>query len=123
MAEPTWKENDDSFLKKFWETEEKIHDRNPFTIEESEAEEFYANTTTVGRDRRYICRLPFKANSSLGRSRHIAMENLMGLEKRFAKDEKLRERYVASLDEYFHLAMRVLLLPLRKLFLTFTFRT
>ena len=50
--------------------------------------EIFTNTS-VGKDFRYICRLPFKENWSLGKSRHVAIANLLSLERRFRQNEEL----------------------------------
>lgn len=96
-------DSDDSFLRKFWETEEKIVERNEFTAEERVCDEFYSATTTLGGDGRYVCRLPFKSSPDLGHSRHVAVANFLKLEKGFFRDPKFKERYCSAMEEYFSL--------------------
>jgi hypothetical protein len=96
------KESDDG-LTKFWETEEKIIEHSGLSQEEEECERIYKETTFVGPDGRYVCRLPFKSNSALGKSRHIALANFYSLEKRFEKDAKFKERYCEAMANYFQL--------------------
>lgn len=92
--------NLDHLLQRFWETEEKIVSVPAWTKEQQEAEEFYSATTTRDETGRYVCRLPLKTDFSLGQSRGAALANMFKLEKRFEKDVGLKERYVASIDEY-----------------------
>lgn len=96
-------EDENRTLQKFWETEEKLLDHSGFSTEEEECERIYQETTFVGSDGRYVCRLPFRANSSLGRSRHIALANYYSLEKKFTKNPKFKERYVEAMNNYFDL--------------------
>lgn len=98
-------EADDCFLRKFWETEEKVTERDPYSKVEKLCEEFYNETTCVGEDGRYVCRLPLRNNSTFGNSKKVAIANLLRLEKRFDKDFAFKERYVAAMEDYFCLDM------------------
>lgn len=50
-----------------------------------------------------MCRLPFREKASFGTSRHIAIGNIIGLEKRFAKSKDFEDRYVEAMQDYFKL--------------------
>lgn len=87
-------------MEKFWEIEEK-QIQPKWTTEESECEEFYARTTKRGSDGRYVVRLPFKRErEKLGRTRHIAVSNLLKLEKKFKQSPELKERYKNCILDY-----------------------
>lgn len=96
-----------SAVQKFWETEEKLPNDPETVPEEIICEEFFKNTTSRGADGRYVCRLPFKNNVSLGRSRHVALGCLTQLEKRFRSNPLLKDRYVSAMKEYFELGHAV----------------
>lgn len=88
-------------LQKFWETEEKLIIHPSWTPEQQAAEKFYSNTTTRSESGRFVCRLPLKDDFALGESRRAAVGNLVHLEKRFRSNPALKERYVASMNDYF----------------------
>lgn len=87
-------------LQRFWETEEKIVEIPQWTTEEAACEKIYAESTYKDVDGRYVCRLPFKQSRELGRSKHIAVANMLQLEKKFKKNADLKEKYVASMRDY-----------------------
>ena len=91
----------EALLRSFWETEEKIQNTTSPEEEGEKCEEFYKATTTRGEDGRYICRLPFRLNVVLGRSKHIAMAMMKRLEVQFKRSPSLKERYVQCMQEYF----------------------
>lgn len=95
--------NEESYLKKFWETEEKVTEHPDMSAEETACELFYQTTTRVGEDGRYVCRLPFKQNAELGKSRNAAVANLLQLEKKFRRNPEFKARYVEAMQEYFSL--------------------
>ena len=92
----------DELVGKFWETEEKILQHSGMNPEEEACEKFYKETTFVDTNGRYVCKLPFKQDSEFGRSRHIAVANLMALEKKFEKSNEFKNRYVEAMEDYFN---------------------
>lgn len=91
---------EDKVLQKFWETEEKIVSRNEFSKEENACELFYQATTTKSSDGRYVCRLPFRQDSELGRSRLTAIRYQEQLEKKFERLPEYKKRYVDAMNDY-----------------------
>lgn len=94
-------------LQKFWETEEKVTPINNWSLEEIECEKHYVENTHRDRNGRYVCRLPFRSIKKLGRSRHIAVSNMLQLEKRFRKNPILKTKYVQCMREYIALGHAV----------------
>lgn len=90
-------------LQQFWETEEKINPVSNWSAEENECEQFYSETTRRDHDGRYICRLPFKKQWKLGRSKHIAVANFLQLEKKFKNNPEFKEKYINCMREYLEL--------------------
>lgn len=89
--------NEDEILKKFWEIEEQQPGiKSILTEEEQRCEEFFNNTTTRTPEGRYVVRLPFRGEQPQcinHGSRDIAEARFRSLEKRFAKDSYLKEKY------------------------------
>lgn len=94
----------EELLSRFWSMEEvdstKIH-----SPEESRCEEIFASTVERGSDGRYTVSLLKDENaiSRLGESKEIALRRFHGTERRLSRDVKLREQYVAFMEEYIQL--------------------
>ena len=74
------------------------------TEEQLLCESHFVKTTQRDNDGRFEVRLPFKTDVSvLGKSYEIAKRRFLALERKVAKDPKLRELYVAFMKEYIHL--------------------
>lgn len=93
----------DKQLKAFWEVEEVELERMPFSEEEEEkCENFYRETTIRHDDGTYEVRLPFKNGAPIiGRSRNIAIAQLLSVEGKLSKDKEQREQYIANMRKYF----------------------
>ncbi|XP_063830967.1 uncharacterized protein LOC135080214 [Ostrinia nubilalis] len=96
--------NEDDILRKFWEIEEQLPDkRTILTEEEQRCEDFFTSTTVRTPEGRYIVRLPFREDQpqcTNHGSRDIAEARFRSLEKRFAKDKHLKEKYTEVINEY-----------------------
>lgn len=95
----------DELLKKFWELEtgNGLTKEQSYTEEEKKCEEIFSKTTTRDKEGRYVVRLPFKTEDpecKRGDTRDIAEKRLKSLERRFEKNEKLKDSYKAVIDEY-----------------------
>lgn len=90
-------------LQKFWETEEKCVPINSWSAEETACEEHYCKNTYKNADGRYICKLPFKNQKKLGKSKHTAIAYMIQLEKKFRKNHDFKNKYVNCMREYFTL--------------------
>ncbi|XP_055645119.1 uncharacterized protein LOC129780856 [Toxorhynchites rutilus septentrionalis] len=73
-----------------------------FSPEETRCELFYANTVRRETDGRFTVSLPRNGDvlAQLGESRDIALRRLHGTERRLARDDGLREQYIAFMSEY-----------------------
>lgn len=95
--------DDNNFLKRFWELETDIPmpKQRLFTDEEQYCEEHFSKTTRRDADGRYIVRLPFKnGNPQVTSSREIAERRLKSLENKLNKDETLKSKYTEVIEEY-----------------------
>ncbi|XP_026331254.1 uncharacterized protein LOC113238635 [Hyposmocoma kahamanoa] len=87
-------------INKFWELEE-VPQTHQLSKNDLLCENYYKETTVRNEDRTYTVRLPFKdPNVEYGNTRQIAVARLMQLERRFAMDTKLQQKYQEFLDEY-----------------------
>lgn len=87
-------------LRKFWEINE-IENRTPHTLEESECERIFENTTTRLENGRYMVRLPIRNDKiDLGQTRNMAIATFLQLERKFAKNVDLYKQYKLFIDEY-----------------------
>lgn len=97
--------NEDSIdeqLKEFWEIEEVNAHEESKNCDENQCEQFFCKTTTRDVSGRYQVRLPFiNEIPILGRSRSIAIAQLLNLERKFQRDPELKRQYVANIQEYF----------------------
>lgn len=90
-------------MKAFWEIEETPI--NPIRSEsELECENFFVKTVSRGDDGKLVMRLPFnddsKAEDFLGESFERAKHRFFQLERRFARDPSLKEKYAKCIEEY-----------------------
>ncbi|XP_075977746.1 uncharacterized protein LOC142977620 [Anticarsia gemmatalis] len=95
---------ENEMLKRLWELDsEPALDRKPFTPEEQACENFYATTTKRDIDGRYVVKLPFRSKDPIckySHSKNIAVKRLLGLERKLARDEKLKQQYSEVINEY-----------------------
>ncbi|XP_076297796.1 uncharacterized protein LOC143217409 [Lasioglossum baleicum] len=89
-------------LERFWTQEEAtVQTDRPLTNEEAECENHFASTQKRTSEGKYVLKLPFKSNLSLlGNSEPAARSMLKRMEKSFADQPQLREKYVQFMDEY-----------------------
>lgn len=93
----------DDDISRFWEIEEVTLSKH-LSEEEALCENHFKNHVKRARDGRYIIALPFNGKrESLGQSYHTALKRLQALERRFLKNPKLQEQYIAVLREYLDL--------------------
>ena len=90
-------------LRQFWELEE-VQPQTILSNEEVQCEQFFESTHRRDADGRYVTRLPFKNNPDgrfhLGRSKDIAIQRLLQMERRFERNPALKQPYVDCLNEY-----------------------
>ncbi|XP_055902810.1 uncharacterized protein LOC129938987 [Eupeodes corollae] len=95
-------ENDlNKTLQMFWKTEELPTRTIPPTKDEQKAEEIYQNTVQRNEAGRYSVRLPFNSQGqALGHSYTSAENRLFAMERKFARNNKLRDDYRHFMSEY-----------------------
>ena len=90
----------DEQMMRFWNIEEvpsKLHLSN----EERKCEELYVNSTTRDSDGRYTIRLAFnEKKAEIGESYNMAKRRLLSLERKLAKDSRVKHEYIQFLREY-----------------------
>lgn len=92
------KEIDES-LRKFWELEE-INEQRELTSEEKQCIEHFETNIQRNGDGSYTVALPFKREcAELGMSRRMAIAQMLQLEKKFANNEQLKNKYVEYMNE------------------------
>lgn len=98
---------ENEIIKRFWELEsEPLLNSKLFTQEEQRCEDFFSATTCRNEDGRYVVKLPFREDEPAckrGDSREIAVKRLKALERKFAKDTVLKDRYTNVINEYLQL--------------------
>ncbi|XP_072946166.1 uncharacterized protein [Epargyreus clarus] len=98
---------DDDLLKKFWEMENEPNTiQKEMTRSEKICEEFFDATTERDNEGRFIVRLPFATDDPkclYGNSEEIAIKRLEILERKLAREPKLREEYNKVFQEYLSL--------------------
>lgn len=104
--------NENDVLKSFWELENEPLLSTPIlTKDEQKCEDLFAATTRRDEHGRYVVKLPFREDVqpwNHGESRKIAIKRLESLERKFAKDKVLQERYTEVINEYLELGHMVL---------------
>lgn len=90
-------------LAKFWEIENYEY-TNRSEHEEDAAIIHYKTHTRRDSNGRYILALPFTdKKNTLGQSRSLALKRLTGIDKKLARDVKLKDEYYRVLQEYIDL--------------------
>lgn len=75
-----------------------------WTEEEELCEQIFAKTTTRGENGKFVVRLPLKPNAQeLGESKSMALDRLLKLEMRFARNPSLQHDYTAFMQAYLDL--------------------
>ncbi|XP_062541320.1 uncharacterized protein LOC134209346 [Armigeres subalbatus] len=91
----------DDLLTRFWELES-CHTTSTMSLEESQCERIYNETTTRDVSGRFVVTLPKKPFliDRLGESRSIALRRFTALERRLDANAKLKEDYSSFIHEY-----------------------
>jgi len=90
-------------LERFWITEECTKSKH-LSSEEQACEDHFMHTTIREEDGRFNVKMPIKGNiSQLGESRHAAAHRLRSMERKFIRSPKLKQQYVAFINEYISL--------------------
>lgn len=90
-------------LKEFWKVES-VGELDPRAIDEDECERFFKENHTRDENGRYIVAIPFKNSiKQLGKSRNMAVAQMLQLEKKFKADHEYKKRYVDCINEYIEL--------------------
>ncbi|XP_036344878.1 uncharacterized protein LOC118754125 [Rhagoletis pomonella] len=85
-------------LTRLWELEE-APQKTHLTHDDSFCENHFESTHRRASDDRFIVELPLKSDVPLGDSRTFAVQNLIRLERRLARDNDLRVRYNEFMQE------------------------
>ncbi|XP_063365996.1 uncharacterized protein LOC134654484 [Cydia amplana] len=106
-------DTDNEIIKRFWEMESEplLNSKEMLTTEEQRCEDIFSATTTRDKLGRYVVKLPFRDENPAckeGNSREIAIKRFSSLERKFAKDKNLKEKYTAVVKEYLQLDHMVL---------------
>ncbi|XP_059050188.1 uncharacterized protein LOC131845171 [Achroia grisella] len=95
---------EDDALKRFWEIEMADNCcKKILTLDEQKCEDIFVATTKRDSDGKYIVKLPFRTDDPPckgGNSREIAIKRFYNLEKKLAKDNKLKNEYTKVINEY-----------------------
>lgn len=93
-------------LKAFWEVEE-VMGVTEWSNEEKACDNYFTNNVTRAQDGKFIMRIPFKIDPKtpnfLGNSLENAKKRFYQLERRFARNPKLKEEYANGIREYIEL--------------------
>ncbi|XP_050063335.1 uncharacterized protein LOC114121390 [Aphis gossypii] len=90
----------ENVLQRFWLIEN-VSDAPPYTIEERTCQEYFKNTVIRNDEGRFVVCLPFRDDvSKLGKSYEIAKRRFLAIERKFQKDNKLKEEYCSFMKEY-----------------------
>lgn len=89
-------------LARFWHQEELPEASHALTLEESCCEDHFLKNVSRTAKGRFVVKLPMdeKVTKRLGDSKNIAMKRLYGIEKRFKRDNSLKEQYSRFMNEY-----------------------
>ncbi|XP_061724297.1 uncharacterized protein LOC133530805 [Cydia pomonella] len=97
---------DNDLLRRFWEIETDVYKKKKIlTKEEEKCEEIYKRTTKRDESGRYTVHLPLKQNveetvNLCGDTKHQAINRFQSLERKFRKDDKLKQEYTNVINEY-----------------------
>ncbi|XP_071577990.1 uncharacterized protein [Temnothorax nylanderi] len=95
------KEDLSTIVKRFWQQEELPAGAPALTPEDRECERFFCLTHSRTADGRYMVRLPVvDPLPDLRGTRSAALRALAHMEKRFARDDKLKQLYVEFMRQY-----------------------
>ncbi|GFT51915.1 DUF1758 domain-containing protein [Trichonephila clavipes] len=94
--------NIDHSLKQFWELESVPKDI-PSTDEDELCESIFVNSHIRNADGRYILKLQFRDDSSLGDSKEGALKRFYSVERKLHSNNQLKEQYTESMEEYHNL--------------------
>ncbi|GFW54359.1 integrase catalytic domain-containing protein [Trichonephila clavipes] len=86
-------------LKQFWELESVTKDI-PSKDEDELCESIFVNSHIRNADGRYILKLPFRDDSSIGDSKEGALKRFYSLERKLHKNNQLKEQYTEFMEEY-----------------------
>lgn len=88
-------------------TQDELEETPQNNTEDEWAESFFVNTHRRQENGKYLVRLPLKTlydpAQFIGESKSIAMSRLLQLERRLSRNEKLREAYIDTINEYLSL--------------------
>ncbi|GFW73669.1 integrase catalytic domain-containing protein [Trichonephila clavipes] len=87
------------FLKQFWELESVPKDI-PSKDEDELCESIFVNSHIRNADGRYILKLPFRDDSSIGDSKEVALKRFYSLERKLHSNNQLKEQYTEFMEEY-----------------------
>ncbi|XP_071052910.1 uncharacterized protein [Onthophagus taurus] len=97
-------------IEKFWQLEEVRTHEKLLSEDEQYCETHFQNTHRRDEDGRFLVTLPTKTKKvQLGESLENATKRLHAMERKFTKNESLRNEYVKFLDEYKRLGHMTLL--------------
>ncbi|XP_053687258.1 uncharacterized protein LOC128736793 [Sabethes cyaneus] len=93
--------NIQELLARFWELES-CHVKSTMSIEETECEKHFNDTTIRDKEGRFIVTLPKKESlmHKLGESRATALKRFLGVERRLNANDSLRQQYMEFIHEY-----------------------
>lgn len=95
-------------LQKFWEFEQ-VPDKRYRTQEEQRCEDIFTQNIAINAEERYIARMPLQQNApAITGTYDLAYARVLQMEKRFAKDSKLKENYINFMREYASLGHMIL---------------
>ncbi|GFV77149.1 integrase catalytic domain-containing protein [Trichonephila clavipes] len=89
----------DHSLKQFWELESVPKDI-PSKDEDELCESIFVNSHIRNADGRYILKLPFRDDSSIGDSKEGALKRFYSLERKLHSNNQLKEQYTEFMEEY-----------------------
>ncbi|GFV49324.1 DUF1758 domain-containing protein [Trichonephila clavipes] len=89
----------DHSLKQFWKLESVPKDI-PSNDEEELCESIFVNSHIRNADGRYILKLPFRDDSSIGDSKEGALKRFYSLERKLHSNNQLKEQYTEFMEEY-----------------------
>ncbi|GFW45501.1 DUF1758 domain-containing protein [Trichonephila clavipes] len=89
----------DHSLKGFWELES-VPKNIPSKDEDELCESIFVNSHIHNTDGRYILKLPFRDDSSLGDSKEGALKRFYSLERKLHSNNQLKEQYTEFMEEY-----------------------
>ncbi|GFY09525.1 hypothetical protein TNCV_4322041 [Trichonephila clavipes] len=76
----------------------------PSKDEDELCESIFVNSHIRNADGRYILKLPFRDDSSIGDSKEGALKRFYSLERKLHSNNQLKEQYTEFMEEYQNLA-------------------